>query len=228
MARRGFDSRGMFRTSNPALRGDMLRGLGGTFAAPGTTMTVEGAVNKTGLLLLLLLLSAGSTWVLTDPPASFGLMLGAILVGFVIAGASWGGYITLQTIGTVPEGWRAALAIVPVADYVAAFEDEAPALQALDASLFGGTPDDVPDLYRERSPLTYVDRVRSPVLIYAGDNDSRCPLRQILNYVERLTALGRDCELRRYDAGHGAMVVAEQVRHMRWELDFVAGRLPGR
>ena len=85
MARRGFDSRGMFRTSNPALRGDMLRGLDGTFAAPGTTMTVEGAVNKTGALLLLLLLSAGSTWVLVDPPASFGLMLGAILVGFVIA-----------------------------------------------------------------------------------------------------------------------------------------------
>jgi len=75
----------MFRTANPARRGDMLRGLDGAFAPPGTTMTIEGTVNKTSLLLLLLVLSAGSTWVLTDPPASFGLMLGAVLVGFVVA-----------------------------------------------------------------------------------------------------------------------------------------------
>ena len=31
----------------------------------------------------------------------------------VISGASWGGYVTLQAIGTVPEGWRAAMAVVP-------------------------------------------------------------------------------------------------------------------
>ena len=56
-------------------------------------------------------------------------------------------------------------------------------LQALDRALFGGSPDEVPELYRERNPLTYVDAVEAPLLILAGENDSRCPIRQVWNYV---------------------------------------------
>jgi dipeptidyl aminopeptidase/acylaminoacyl peptidase len=142
-----------------------------------------------------------------------------------VAGGSWGGYITLLALGLHPERWTAATAAVPVADYVTAFHDEAPALQAFDRTLFGGGPDEVDDLYVERSPLTYVDRVRAPVLIIAGDNDSRCPLQQVLNYVEALQARGGTVELYRFDAGHGSMVIDERVRQMRAELDFLLPRL---
>ena len=62
--------------------------------------------------------------------------------------------------------------------------------QALDRALFGGDPTSAPDLFRERSPITYVDAVRAPLLILAGENDSRCPIRQIWNYVARLRARG--------------------------------------
>ena len=143
----------------------------------------------------------------------------------VISGGSWGGYITLLALGLHPDRWAAAAAAVPVADYVTAFRDEAPMLQAFDRTLFGGTPDEVGELYAERSPLTYVDRVRAPVLVIAGDNDSRCPLRQVLNYVEALQARGGEVELYRFDAGHGSMVIDERVRQMRAELDFVLPRL---
>jgi dipeptidyl aminopeptidase/acylaminoacyl peptidase len=142
-----------------------------------------------------------------------------------ITGASWGGYVSLLAIGLHPEPWAAAAAVVPVGDYVTAYHDEAPGLQAFDRSLFGGSPDEVGDLYRERSPLTYVDRVRTPVLVIAGDNDSRCPIRQVLNYVEALQARGGEVELVRFDAGHGSMVIDERVKHMRDELDFVLPRL---
>jgi dipeptidyl aminopeptidase/acylaminoacyl peptidase len=145
----------------------------------------------------------------------------------VIDGGSWGGYVTLLAIGREPQRWRAAIAAVPVADYVTAFRDAAPTLQAYDRSLFGGGPDEVGDLYVERSPLTYVDRVRAPVLVIAGENDSRCPIQQVLNYVEALRARGGEVELYRFDAGHGSMVVDERVRQMRAELDFVLPRLGG-
>jgi dipeptidyl aminopeptidase/acylaminoacyl peptidase len=143
----------------------------------------------------------------------------------VVAGGSWGGYVSLLAIGLHPERWAAAVAAVPVGDYLGAYEDEAPSLQAFDRSLFGGSPGEVGDLYVERSPLTYVDRVRAPVLIIAGDNDSRCPIRQVLNYVEALGARGGEVELYRFDAGHGSLVVDERVRHMAAELDFVLPRL---
>jgi dipeptidyl aminopeptidase/acylaminoacyl peptidase len=145
----------------------------------------------------------------------------------VVAGASWGGYITLQTIGTVPDGWRAAIAVVPVADYVAAYADESEGLQAFDRSLFGGSPDEVPELYRERSPITYVERVRTPVLLMVGENDTRCPLRQVLNYADRLRELGKPFELDRFDAGHGALVIDERVRQVHVMLDYAARYVPG-
>jgi dipeptidyl aminopeptidase/acylaminoacyl peptidase len=143
----------------------------------------------------------------------------------VLLGRSWGGYITLLGLGRTPERWIAGVAVVPVADYPVAFVDEAPQLQAYDRALFGGTPDDVPDLYVERSPLTYVDRVRAPVVIIAGTNDSRCPIRQIENYVDALRSRGGDVEFHTYETGHGSMVVEERIEHMRWELDFVLGRV---
>lgn len=143
----------------------------------------------------------------------------------VVAGGSWGGYVTLLALGLHPDRWVASVAAVPVADYVAAYEDEAPPLQAFDRTLFGGSPDQVPRLYRERSPITYVDRVRAPVLVVAGDNDSRCPMRQVLNYVEVLQALGHDIELYRFDAGHGTLVMDERVQQMKAELGFVLPRV---
>jgi len=147
----------------------------------------------------------------------------------VVAGGSWGGYVTLLALGLHPDTWAAGVAAVPVADYPTAYADEATTLQAFDRSLFGGSPDEVPGLYIERSPLTYVDRVRAPVLVIAGDHDSRCPIRQALNYVEALRARGGEVELYRFDAGHGSMVVDERVRQMRAELDFVLPRvLPAR
>jgi dipeptidyl aminopeptidase/acylaminoacyl peptidase len=142
----------------------------------------------------------------------------------VVSGGSWGGYITLLAMGRHPDRWAAGIGVVPVADYVAAFEDEAPALQAMDRDLFGGDPTEAPALYAERSPITYVDRVKAPLLIIAGDNDSRCPIRQVHNYVKRLVELGVDHHLDVFDAGHGSMVAAERVRHMRLELDFLAER----
>jgi dipeptidyl aminopeptidase/acylaminoacyl peptidase len=143
----------------------------------------------------------------------------------VLAGRSWGGYLTLLGLGTRPDGWAVGLAGVPVADYVAAFEDEMEGLKAFDRSLFGGSPQEVPDKYADSSPLTYVEQVRAPVLVLAGENDPRCPIRQIENYVVRLEQLGHPHQVYRYDAGHGSLVDDERVKHMRLELDFAARHL---
>ena len=143
----------------------------------------------------------------------------------VLAGASWGGYLTLLGLGLYPDRWAVGLAGVPVADYLAAYEDEMDGLKAFDRSLFGGSPQEVPDKYRDASPITYVDAVRAPVLVLAGENDPRCPIRQIENYVTALTERGIIHEVYRYDAGHGSLVDDERVRQARAELDFAARHL---
>ncbi|SFD87623.1 Dipeptidyl aminopeptidase/acylaminoacyl peptidase [Actinopolyspora alba] len=138
----------------------------------------------------------------------------------VVAGASWGGYLTLLALGTQPDRWASGVAGVPVADYVSAFADEMEPLRAYDRALFGGSPEEIPEVYRECSPITHVDRVRAPVLVLAGDNDPRCPIQQVLNYLDRLGEREVPFEFYRYDAGHGSLVIAETLKQVATEIHF--------
>jgi dipeptidyl aminopeptidase/acylaminoacyl peptidase len=144
----------------------------------------------------------------------------------VLSGASWGGYLTLLGLGLYPGHWALGVAGVPVADYVAAYEDEMEGLKAFDRSLLGGSPAEVPEKYRDASPITYVEAVDVPVLVLAGENDPRCPIRQIENYLGALAKRDVPHEIYRYDAGHGSLVDDERVRQMKIEIDFVARHLP--
>ncbi len=139
----------------------------------------------------------------------------------VLMGYSWGGFLTLLGIGVDPGRWAVAVAGAPVADYLAAYEDEMEPLRAYDRALFGGSPDEVPEKYRDSSPLTWLSAVRTPLLVSAGENDPRTPIRQVENYLDALAAGDHRYEVYRYDAGHGSMVVAERLRQVAVELDFV-------
>jgi dipeptidyl aminopeptidase/acylaminoacyl peptidase len=83
----------------------------------------------------------------------------------------------------------------------------------------------VPDRYRQSSPITYVDDVRAPVLILAGANDPRCPIRQIDNYIAALAARGAPHEVYRFDAGHGSLVIEERIRQVAAEISFARRHL---
>ncbi|MGW3656237.1 S9 family peptidase [Streptomyces sp. NPDC005151] len=143
----------------------------------------------------------------------------------VLAGGSWGGYLTLLGLGTQPDDWALGLAAVPVGDYVTAYHDEMEALKAMDRTLLGGTPEEVPERFEASSPLTYAGAVKAPVYISAGVNDPRCPIRQVENYVDRLKDRGAPHEVYRYDAGHGSLVVEERIKQVRLELDFARRHL---
>ncbi len=145
----------------------------------------------------------------------------------VLGGASWGGYLTLLGLGLYPDRWALGLAGVPVADYVAAYEDEMEALKAFDRSLFGGSPDDVPEKYRRLQPDDVRGRGRR-----AGARSSRArTTRAARSGRSRTTSppsprAASSHEVYRYEAGHGSLVDDERVRQTRVELDFAARHLP--
>jgi dipeptidyl aminopeptidase/acylaminoacyl peptidase len=143
----------------------------------------------------------------------------------VLSGGSWGGYLTLLGLGVQPELWTLGLAAVPVADYVTAYHDEMEGLKAMDRTLIGGTPEEVPERYAASSPISYVEAVKAPVYISAGLNDPRCPIAQIENYVQRLEKSGKVHEVYRYDAGHGSLVVDERIKQLAQELAFATRHL---
>jgi dienelactone hydrolase len=138
------------------------------------------------------------------------------------SGWSWGGCLACLNAGLHPDRWRAMFAGIPAGDFVAAHWASAPALQAWDDAVYGGSPVEVPEMYRERDPMTYADRVRAPVLIIAGENDSRCPVEGITPWVDAVRANGVEVRVHWYPTGHHANATKDQVRHMRMILDFFA------
>ncbi len=143
----------------------------------------------------------------------------------ILAGGSWGGYLTLLGLGTQPKIWSAGIAAVPIADHRATYEDESEVLRSLHRALLGGSPEEVPERYAASSPITYADMVEALLLILAGENDPRCPIRQIEHFIE---AVPVDCQVYRYDADHASLVVEERIRQMRTQIEFATRVMDGR
>lgn len=120
----------------------------------------------------------------------------------ILTGWSWGGFITLLTLGLHPKLWAAGIAGIPVADTVASYEDEVPSMKTLDHELFGGTPDEAGDTYSSSSPMTYVDDIVAPVLVIHAKNDTRCPARQVENFVAAMEKAGKSIEAHWFESGH--------------------------
>jgi len=74
----------LLRSTNPVLKESAFAGAIPT----GETMTIQGTVNKTGLLLLFVVATAAWTWGLSHSPtpeAVYPWMLGGAIGGFVVA-----------------------------------------------------------------------------------------------------------------------------------------------
>jgi dienelactone hydrolase len=136
------------------------------------------------------------------------------------SGWSWGGCLACFNAGVNPDRWRAIFAGIPAGDFVAAHWSSAPALQAWDEAVFGGSPKEVPDAYRRSDPMTYVGSVRAPVLVIAGEADSRCPIEGVTPWVDAVRANGGSVDVHLYPAGHHANATEARVQHMQLILDF--------
>ncbi len=146
----------------------------------------------------------------------------------MVAGHSWGGYITLLELGKHPELWACGVAGVPVGDYEDGYDELSPLLQAYDRALLGGKePKDLPELMRDRNAINFADDVRAPALFIIGRNDSRCPYRQAMRYVEKLAARGHPHEVYVFETGHSSFDVEERVRQVGTAVDFLARHVDG-
>ncbi len=76
---------GLFKTSNPALNENTFDGR---VAVAGEAMTLQGTVNKTGVLLLCVVITAAWTWGIAHsqaPEAALPWMMGGLVGGLVFA-----------------------------------------------------------------------------------------------------------------------------------------------
>ena len=98
-----------------------------------------------------------------------------------------------------------------------------PALDEV-VALLGGTPAEVPERYRDASPLSWIDAQTAPFLVIHGAPDDVVPVAQSRRLVSALRAAGVEVEYEELpDAGHGDLtwfrvgpaVLAFLGRHLR-------------
>ncbi|MET8046300.1 prolyl oligopeptidase family serine peptidase [Streptosporangium sp. NPDC005286] len=144
-----------------------------------------------------------------------------------ITGASFGGYLTLLSLGRLPELFAGGFAFIALADWKIAYEDMHPALQAAWRGFIGGTPETAGERFRLSSPMTYIEHVRAPVLINQGRYDTRTPARQAEEYTRRLREAGGDVVLRFFEGGHGPVGNDGVVGKIELELELARKALRG-
>ena len=66
----------------------------------------------------------------------------------LVTGWSYGGYLTLQAMGTRPDLWAGGMAGVAIGDWSLMYRDGSDALKAYQVGLLGGLPEERPDVYR--------------------------------------------------------------------------------
>jgi len=139
-----------------------------------------------------------------------------------IVGGSYGGYLTLQGLTTQPDEWAGGVAMVPWVDLVETHELGDAHYKALNVYLMGGTPEEKLELYRERSPSTHLEKLKSPVLIIHGENDPRCPLQPVQKFYERAQKLNLPVELEVIkEEGHGASRISNFIRMSVLQLEYL-------
>jgi dipeptidyl aminopeptidase/acylaminoacyl peptidase len=113
-----------------------------------------------------------------------------------VTGGSYGGYLTAWIVGHT-DRFAAAVSCRGVYDLTSQMLSGDIGGPTFGRYEFGVNPWDDPDLYRRHSPLTYADRIRTPLLIQHSEQDLRCPITQAEELFATLRSMRRPVRLMR-------------------------------
>ena len=143
-----------------------------------------------------------------------------------VLGGSYGGYMTTWIAGhtdrfkagCTERACNNLLSLEYGSDVATAFR-----------TYIGKTHLEDPDTYRTQSPITYVENIRTPLLILHSEDDLRCPIAQAEELFVALRMLGREVEFYRFPGESHELTRSGAPRHriQRFEiiLDFFARHL---
>jgi dipeptidyl aminopeptidase/acylaminoacyl peptidase len=107
-------------------------------------------------------------------------------------GASYGGFLTTQTLIDFPDSFAAGLVWNGVFDwkYIYDYNTSGMAEWVFIVSRWG-YPEEQTNLYHKKSPIKHVDKIKTPLLILQGEVDINCPLSEAIRFVDTLIKAGK-------------------------------------
>jgi len=121
--------------------------------------------------------------------------------GVGVGGHSWGGYLTLMTVTQAPDEFSCAVAGAAISDWM--IQQAQTEVRYYDRWLIGGWVYDQPERARDCSPVNFVERIRTPLLVYHGEEDNDVPFAQAQMFTAKVKQSGAKIEYITYPAeGH--------------------------
>jgi dipeptidyl aminopeptidase/acylaminoacyl peptidase len=120
-----------------------------------------------------------------------------------VIGFSFGGYLTLRCVTEAPELFAAAVDFFGASDVLKYYE-QTPAVRDRLKALLGDTPEQNRQAYVAASPINFIQRIKTPLLILHGKRDDVVSYDHSLKFAKALERAGKTFELVTYgSAGHG-------------------------
>jgi dipeptidyl aminopeptidase/acylaminoacyl peptidase len=148
-------------------------------------------------------------------------------------GGSYGGYATLAGVTFTPDLYAAAVAIVAPSNLITLLETIPPYWESIRTTFYKrmgdpNTPEGKAQLMRQ-SPLTYADKIKTPLLVVQGANDPRVNKREADQIVVALRDRGFPVEyMVAPDEGHGFARPVNNLAMLALAEKFLAKYLGGR
>ncbi|TFK38613.1 alpha/beta-hydrolase [Crucibulum laeve] len=122
----------------------------------------------------------------------------------VIRGNSAGGYSTLRSLCAYPDFYQGGISCYGVSDVKRLVESTHKFQMCYIFKLQGGTPEEIPDVYKARSPVYTAGQIKAPLLILQGDTDFAVPASQAELIVDTIKAQGGKVDYVLFEGeGHG-------------------------
>ena len=140
-------------------------------------------------------------------------------------GRSYGGYLTLAALTTFPDLFAVGIDVCGMANFATFYEHTEPWIAAAAVSKYGDPVTDAA-LLADLSPITRIDRLRTPLMIVHGENDSNVPLIEAEQVVAALAERGVPHKYLLFpDEGHELLHRSSRAEYLRETVDWLTSHL---
>lgn len=138
-----------------------------------------------------------------------------------VMGGSYGGYMTMAAITLYPELWAAAVNTVGIVNWETFLQNTSGYRRRQREVEYGRLDRDI-EFLRRISPITRVDKIRTPLFVIHGKNDPRVPYTEAEQLVEALKRRGVSVEYKLFDdEGHGISKLKNRLELYPLVADFL-------
>jgi len=137
-----------------------------------------------------------------------------------VLGGSYGGFMT-NWIVTHTNRFKAAVTMRSISNWISMFGCSDIGWTFGKWEMGGSVPWSDEEAYMAKSPIRYVENVKTPTLIIHSEEDHRCPMEQAEQFYTALKFLGVPTELVRFPGEHHGLSREGKPQHREERINHI-------